>query len=294
MFAGKQFDIVMGVDIHLIQPPGPVPPVPVPHPFIGMVYDPESFFPFIGSNLKVNYIPGAVAGSPVIATIPHIPIGGVFVKPPANAGEVFMGSISVNGEGEPLSFTGCPVLTCHDFGIVSIPRKKKKSKLNSFLLPTSTLYAIPVGKPILLSTGMTISWNVMIGKIQNAYFKKINKKINKNRGVIVNIKNSKNIQSNNISKTINAGKQGKHIVGHNNYREGRSILTEDAQTLLDDFHTGNIKSTNNIDAVKTKVDFGKQIGFHVDEETKIKTPTTVGMIHNSKSGVHIVPARPKN
>jgi hypothetical protein len=34
MFIGKQFDPVMGIDTHLIQPPGPVPPVPVPHPFM--------------------------------------------------------------------------------------------------------------------------------------------------------------------------------------------------------------------------------------------------------------------
>lgn len=175
----------MGVDIHLIQPPGPVPPVPVPHPFIGMVYDPSSFLLINSSNFKVNSIPAAVAGSTVIATLPHIPIGGVFVKPPANAGEIFMGSLSVSGEGEPLSFTGCPVLTCQDFGMVSIPRKKKKSKLNSLLLPTSTLFAIPIGKPVLLSTGMTISWNVMVGKIKSAYFEKINKIINKNKGVLV-------------------------------------------------------------------------------------------------------------
>lgn len=45
MLAGKQFDIVLGVDIHIIQPPGPVPPLPIPHPFIGMIFDPISFLP---------------------------------------------------------------------------------------------------------------------------------------------------------------------------------------------------------------------------------------------------------
>ena len=37
--ASKHLDIVLGVDIHIIQPPGPVPPVPIPHPFIGIVMD---------------------------------------------------------------------------------------------------------------------------------------------------------------------------------------------------------------------------------------------------------------
>ncbi len=39
MPASKHLDIVTGIDIHIIQPPGPVPPVPVPHPFIGFLFD---------------------------------------------------------------------------------------------------------------------------------------------------------------------------------------------------------------------------------------------------------------
>ena len=50
MIAAKQMDMVMGVDIHLIQPPGPVPPIPIPHPFIGMVLDPSTF----GSTVLIN------------------------------------------------------------------------------------------------------------------------------------------------------------------------------------------------------------------------------------------------
>lgn len=97
-------------------------------------------------------------------------------------------------------------------------------------------------------------------------------------------------ETNNVSKIINIGKQGKHIVGHNNYQTGKSILTENAQTLLDNFHAGKVKSTQIIDEVKTRVNFGKPIGEYVKDG--ISYPTTNGIIHNSKNGVHIVPSAP--
>ncbi|WP_051349304.1 DUF6443 domain-containing protein [Chryseobacterium gregarium] len=93
-----------------------------------------------------------------------------------------------------------------------------------------------------------------------------------------------------INKLINLGKQGKHIVGHNNYTIGRSILVEDAQALLDAFHSGNIKSSRVINNVKTQVDFGKNIGTVIKDGVNV--PTTNGIIHNSKTGAHIVPSNP--
>jgi RHS repeat-associated protein len=93
-----------------------------------------------------------------------------------------------------------------------------------------------------------------------------------------------------ISKIIDAGKQGKHIVGHNNYMPGKSILTENAQGLLDAFHSGNVISSQLINAVKTRVNFGKTIGYYIKDGVSI--PTTNGIIINSKNGVHIVPSAP--
>jgi hypothetical protein len=95
---------------------------------------------------------------------------------------------------------------------------------------------------------------------------------------------------NSVSKVINEAKQGKHIVGHNNYQVGKSILTEDAQGLLDAFHAGNVESTQVINSVKTRVDFGKPIGEIVRDN--IPTPTTRGIIIDSKTGAHIVPSNP--
>lgn len=45
--------------------------------------------------------------------------------------------------------------------------------------------------------------------------------------------------------------------------------------------------------IMERVDFGKTIGNYVDPDTGTKYPTTVGIIHYSKSGTHIVSARPK-
>jgi hypothetical protein len=171
MFVGKQFDPVIGVDIHFIQPPGPVPPVPIPHPFFGIVFDPWEFTKWFGANTLVNGIPRAQAGSAVIGLPPHFPIGGIFVKPPSNDGEIFMGSLTVVVELEPLAFLGNPVLTCHDIGMPPVPRpnRKSKSKPKSLVLPTSILLPIPKGQITIVGSGLLmISFiGVVVDKILN-------------------------------------------------------------------------------------------------------------------------------
>ncbi|WP_443947607.1 polymorphic toxin type 50 domain-containing protein [Pedobacter sp. AW1-32] len=100
--------------------------------------------------------------------------------------------------------------------------------------------------------------------------------------------------TNGISQSINPGKQGKHMIGHNNYTSGKSILITDAQGLLKDFHSRNVTLIQGIDAVKTRVNFGKTIGNYVDPQTGVSTPTTNGIVITSKTGAHIVPAKPSN
>lgn len=157
MIAGKHFDPILGIDIHIIQPPGPVPPVPIPHPFIGFVIDPFDYVPILGATVMVNGLPRAQAGSAGICLPPHIPLGGVFVKPPANECEVFMGSSTVAVDGDAFTSLGMPVLSCHDIGMPPIPRAKKKSKTKSLVLPTSVLLSIPAGPPVLVGGPPTIS-----------------------------------------------------------------------------------------------------------------------------------------
>lgn len=93
-------------------------------------------------------------------------------------------------------------------------------------------------------------------------------------------------------KGINEGKQGKHIPGHNNYTPGKSELTislPEANALV----KANSGKGTPIGSNKERIDFGKIIGNYVDPVTGRKQPTTVGIIHYSKSGTHIIPARPK-
>ena len=91
--------------------------------------------------------------------------------------------------------------------------------------------------------------------------------------------------------TVNTGKQGKHIIGNNNYIEGRSVFNgtvDDAQRLVDDFAgTGEWIGTN-----KERVNFGEVIGQYVNPATNEAVNTTVGIINYSKTGTHIVPAQP--
>jgi RHS repeat-associated protein len=156
MIAAKMLDMVMGIDIHIIQPPGPVPPLPIPHPFIGMVLDPIEYAPFIGASTWVNGQPRAQAGNEAKNIPPHIPLGGTFIKPVDNEGEIFMGSSTVVVDGEPFSRLGSPVLSCSCIGMPSPPRPKGKAK-SGMKLPTSVLIAIPGGGLVLVGGPPTIS-----------------------------------------------------------------------------------------------------------------------------------------
>lgn len=156
MIAAKHFDPILGIDIHLIITPAGVT-VPIPHPYIGLVLDPMDWIPIIGASVKVNGLPRGQAGTAGKALPPHIPIGGVFAKPPTNESEIFMGSATVLADGEPLSRLGLPVLSCQDIGMAAPPRPKKKSKTVSMVLPTSVVLSIPSGPPVLVGGPPTIS-----------------------------------------------------------------------------------------------------------------------------------------
>ena len=97
---------------------------------------------------------------------------------------------------------------------------------------------------------------------------------------------------------LNSGKQGKHIKGHNNYIEGRSYLTvseEEAQRLVyKNVGTGRIvRDAKDRWRNKEVVELDRVVGFFVDPATGDELQTTRITIHYSKTGVHIVPARPK-
>ncbi|MFP1787672.1 polymorphic toxin type 50 domain-containing protein, partial [Lonsdalea quercina] len=95
----------------------------------------------------------------------------------------------------------------------------------------------------------------------------------------------------NISTKIHDGAQGKHIPGHNNYVDGKSVIDAKPQELLDNYHAGNVNTSRVINDNKVKVDFGDVIGTHKDMNGT-STSTSWGIIHSGKNGAHIVPALP--
>lgn len=92
--------------------------------------------------------------------------------------------------------------------------------------------------------------------------------------------------------SINSDKQDKHIKGSKSYTDGRSEITigkNELQQLV------NLKATRGeyISPTKERINFGKVIGIYVDLATGKRMPTTQGIIHYSKTGIHVVPAYPK-
>lgn len=93
---------------------------------------------------------------------------------------------------------------------------------------------------------------------------------------------------------IEVGKQGKHILGHNNYIEGRSYLTislEDAQELINKYAgTGEIKTNSKGEwDRKETIKTNKEIGVNVSILDGSENKTSSFKIHYSKKGTHIVP-----
>lgn len=43
---------------------------------------------------------------------------------------------------------------------------------------------------------------------------------------------------------------------------------------------------------KERIDYAQNIGNYIDQQTSVSAPTTNGIVHYGKNGVHIVPTRP--
>ena len=92
---------------------------------------------------------------------------------------------------------------------------------------------------------------------------------------------------------LHEGQQGKHIIGHNNYKNesSRSIVTlsiNKIEELLQKYAgTGQVVKSN-----KERVDFREIIGFYINQQDGHRYSTTIGIIHYSKCGLHLIPAKP--
>ncbi len=108
--AAKQGDDVVGIDTHVLLIPSPAGPVPTPTPM-----------PFQGKlslelspDVLVQNQPAATVGSIAVATVPHVPTGGPFQRPPSNQGQVQTGTKKVMINGKDAARVGDPALTCND------------------------------------------------------------------------------------------------------------------------------------------------------------------------------------
>lgn len=108
--AAKQGDQITGVDTHIIMIPSPGGPVPtpLPHPFIGMLDG------SLSADVKIMGMAAAVVGSTASNMPPHIPQGGPFQMPPANRGQIIMGSLTVLINGKQAARNGDTANTCND------------------------------------------------------------------------------------------------------------------------------------------------------------------------------------
>lgn len=106
--AARQGDRIVAIDTHLIQPPGPTSPVPVPHPYSGVI-DGD-----VSPDVTIGGAPAATAGSTATNTPPHLPIGGSFVTPPSNRSTIVTGSLTVTINGKAAARAGDTAKTCND------------------------------------------------------------------------------------------------------------------------------------------------------------------------------------
>lgn len=144
-------------------------------------------------------------------------------------------------------------------------------------------------------SGKAVQRNKRIEKLANSRYNEGSTEANVKR-YLKDKKQSEKIQSDSVVKTIEKGKQDKHIVGSNNYTPGRSYLTitvDEAQALVNKYAgTGDIKWNNSgAWANKEVVTADKPIGVCVDPVTGEEIETRRFTIHYSKKGVHIVPAK---
>ncbi|MHC5258234.1 PAAR domain-containing protein [Streptomyces sp. UC4497] len=106
--AAKKDDKVTATDTHMIQPPGTAPPVPTPHPFSGTLDG------GLSGDVTIMGSPAAVKGSTATNSPAHLPIGGTFVKTPADKAKVTGGSGTVKINGKPAVRNSDTAETCND------------------------------------------------------------------------------------------------------------------------------------------------------------------------------------
>ena len=107
--AAKQGDQIVATDTHIVMVPS-VGPVPLPHPFVGVINGELS------GDVKIMGMPAATVGSTADNMPPHIPTppGAAFQTPPGNKGAIKVGSQTVYINGKAAARNGDMAATCND------------------------------------------------------------------------------------------------------------------------------------------------------------------------------------
>jgi RHS repeat-associated protein len=154
---------VIGIDIHFVNTP--IPFIPLPHPYIGLVIDPFDYIPFIGSTVSVNNVPrGNTDTAGMIITFIHIPFGVGFSLVPVigHDSSNFFGSKTVEIDGAPMSGAGYMLMTCNDIGLpLSFSPGKKFKPIPSLYLPTSFCIPLQWGKPVMVGGPLVPHFSLM-------------------------------------------------------------------------------------------------------------------------------------
>jgi uncharacterized Zn-binding protein involved in type VI secretion len=106
--AAKKGDQIVATDFHILLIPPLATPVLTPMPFNGIIDN------GVSSDVNIMGMPAAVVGSTATNTPPHIPTGGPFQTPPANKGEIILGSGTVKIGGKAAARVGDTAKTCND------------------------------------------------------------------------------------------------------------------------------------------------------------------------------------
>lgn len=190
-FASTWFDLVVGVDIHFEVVPMVPAPVPFPHPYVGMVFDVQGALfeaavgamvdlaygraPAPAGKVLINSVPATVTGTAVTnhmallhmplppgaawAPVPRAPLPKVGLRgkagppplpttPPGDA-LLLMGAKNVQMMGSNPVRLGDIALSCSD----------------PVRLPTSTVIAIPKGRPVVINGPPAVNWGQAAGML---------------------------------------------------------------------------------------------------------------------------------
>ena len=187
MLASTFMDMVLGLDIHFEIVPMSPTPVPIPNPFVGMVWDPGGLLTSQAMGLAAALLSGTPPKGPVLINsmpattvgtnaknslgVPHIlmPPGVSWAPMPKLPKPSFKGPAPLPGspvapEGDAVCVFGSPTVTLMGTSAVRMG-DKAMSCGEPVRLPSSTVLAIPKGPPVMIGGPPALSISDALGAL---------------------------------------------------------------------------------------------------------------------------------